>query len=726
MLSHAEIFEFGSFTLDPDRCLLTADGTPVPLSSRALQILELLLVNRGRVVSRDEIIAHVWRGVSVAQNNLPVQMSALRAALAAQPGGERLIITLPGQGYRFVGQVRVVRSEQTQDEAPSTSVLVAPSAMPNAKRLVRRWGLPAALIFVITVLAGVVHPWRTAPAAPRFSIAVLPFRDLSSTNRQEYVADAITDDLTTDLAHIPGSVVIARESADVFKGRAVGASDVGRALNVRYLLEGSIRNEDTAFHINVQLIDAEAGTQLWAQIFETPHDKVAEAQASIVRRIGSALNIQLFEIEAARSERERPNDPDALDLLFRAKSILDRDGTLHGFSSAQKLLRDAVAKQPEFAEAWAELGWVVLRKIQDVDDPDDEKDFAEASAAVSKAVTLAPQGFLALAAQASLLEAEDRCEEAQYSARAAVAVNASSVQAWSVIADCMQAEGHLEDALQALVTLLRIDPENARNKSRYLAMGHIKLLEGDYNQALDFLRKATVGDPEPAPGADSLDRVEISRLLTIGAKDLSGDREGARRAYDEYQKVWPNRSVWRIGTYYTKAVSNLPGYTKLMRALLDAGMPQYMSGTKDCLAHDPIKSSDDTVEQSAAFAPSPGEAPGVTVATAGQVKSLLGEQTLPLILDVSNGVSAIDGAIWKPPTYEQKSDLTFAMESVASRAKGSVSTRIIVMSDGPCGLRSYSLATSLARQGVPNIVWFRGGEEAWTAAGYTGRDLRLQ
>ena len=158
---------------------------------------------------------------------------------------------------------------------------------------------------------------RTTKAPPRLSIVVMPFRNLGTDPADGYLADAVSDDLTTDLSHIPGSVVIARSSADVYKTRNVGAEQIGRELGVRYLLEGSLRRTGDQIVINAQLIDTQTGAHLWAERFDASRQELVDTQMAIVRRIASALNFTLVQIEGQRSLQDRPNDPDAVDLFFQ-------------------------------------------------------------------------------------------------------------------------------------------------------------------------------------------------------------------------------------------------------------------------------------------------------------------------------------------------------------------------------------------------------------------------
>ena len=155
--------------------------------------------------------------------------------------------------------------------------------------------------------------------APHLSIVVLPFENFSGDKEQDYFADGITDDLTTDLSHLPDSFVISRGTAFTYKGKPVDAKAIGRELGVRYLLEGSVRRLGEKVEINAQLISTETGAHVWADRFDGERGKLGELQVDIVARLANSLGIELVKAEALRATRERPSNPDAVDLTMQAE-----------------------------------------------------------------------------------------------------------------------------------------------------------------------------------------------------------------------------------------------------------------------------------------------------------------------------------------------------------------------------------------------------------------------
>ena len=208
---------------------------------------------------------------------------------------------------------------------------------PGAKQrgLLRRWQAVSAALIVVVLAAG-TYSWHSGLAsrppglfaedklasAPRLSIVVLPFANLSSDPEQDYFADSITDDLTTDLSHLANSFVIARNTAYTYKGKPVDMKAVGRELGVRYALEGSVRRVGEAITVNAQLISTENGAHVWADRFDGDRAKLGQLQVDVVARLANALNVELVRAERLRAIRERPNNPDAVDLAMRGMAAL--------------------------------------------------------------------------------------------------------------------------------------------------------------------------------------------------------------------------------------------------------------------------------------------------------------------------------------------------------------------------------------------------------------------
>src|ERR1700730_17185672 len=283
---------FEDYAFDTDRRELHRGPTVVSVAPLAFDLLEYLIRNRERVVSKDEVLKAIWKGRIVSDEALTTRLNAARCAIGDSGEKQHLIKTLPRKGFRFVGAVQEAqRYASAQADASS------------AKGLLNSNG--ASL---------------NALSAPPLSIVVLPFANVGGGPEQDYFVDGVTECLTTDLSRIRGSFVIARNSAFSYKGKAIDVRQVGRELNVRYVLEGSVQRGDSRLRVNVQLIDAETGSHLWAERFEKPVADLFDMQDEIVSRLANQLSTELNAVEARRAAKSP--DPDSMDLYFQGLACI--------------------------------------------------------------------------------------------------------------------------------------------------------------------------------------------------------------------------------------------------------------------------------------------------------------------------------------------------------------------------------------------------------------------
>jgi TolB-like protein len=198
-------------------------------------------------------------------------------------------------------------------------------------------------------------------SAPHLSLVVLPFANIGGDPGQDYFVDSVTESLTTDLSRIHGAFVIARNTAFTFKGKAVDVKKLGRELNVRYVLEGSVQRAGSRLRVNVQLIDTETGNQLWAERFDKPVADLFDMQDEIVSRLANALDAELIVAEARRAERSL--HPDAMDLVFRGLAWFNKGLTPDCMARARAFFEQANARDPENVEAMVGLAMVDDRRL---------------------------------------------------------------------------------------------------------------------------------------------------------------------------------------------------------------------------------------------------------------------------------------------------------------------------------------------------------------------------
>ncbi|UPT91776.1 adenylate/guanylate cyclase domain-containing protein [Bradyrhizobium barranii subsp. apii] len=237
---------------------------------------------------------------------------------------------------------------------------------------------------------------RARPAvlpAPRLSIVVLPFMNLGGDTEQDYFVDGVTENLTTDLSRISGAFVIGRHTAFTYKNKVIDLKQIGRELNVRYLLEGSVQRGGNRLRVNVQLIDAETGSHLWAERFDKPVTDLFDTQDEIVARLANALDAQLIAVEARRAERSR--HPDAMDFYFRGVALWNKGITSESMAQARSFFERALALDPGNIGAMVGVG-LVDASIGAIFLADDRAaHLAAAETTLTKALSLAPNHALA-------------------------------------------------------------------------------------------------------------------------------------------------------------------------------------------------------------------------------------------------------------------------------------------------------------------------------------------
>ena len=304
---------FAGLILDLDACtLIRESGETIALTRGEFALLRVFVSLPGRALSRDTLLnATFHRPFEPFDRSVDVLVGRLRRKIESDPKEPRLIVTVPGEGYRFDGLAKALASMPTRG---------AQIAEIHTDELVRR--ADGAKMGDGSAIA----PRGYEAGPPRLSIVVLPFANMSDDLGLDYFVDGVTETLTTDLSRIRGAVVIARNTAFTYKGRPLDVKTIGRELDVRYVLEGSVQRNGSRMRVSAQLIDAESGHHLWAERFDKPLADLFDMQDEIVARLAGALNAQLVAAEARRAE-QAPN-PDSWTSIFRGWRGSTRVGSL--------------------------------------------------------------------------------------------------------------------------------------------------------------------------------------------------------------------------------------------------------------------------------------------------------------------------------------------------------------------------------------------------------------
>src|SRR6516225_6807076 len=299
---------------------------------------------------------------------------AARLEGVCEPGG----VCLSEDAYR-----------QVRDRLKEPFVDLGEKALKNIARPVRVYALISES--AIATPTAKTEPDRREP--PRLSLVVLPFANIGGDPEQEYFVDGVTESLTTDLSRISGAFVSARNTAFTYKGKATDVKQIGRDLNVRYALEGSVQRSGNRMRVNVQLIDAQSGSHLWAERFERPVTDLFEMQDEIVARIANTLNAQLIAVEARRADRSPT--PDSKDLYFQGEGWVNRGITFENMTKARGFFERALALDAQNVDALVGIAQVDANVAVGLSTSDRAARFAAAEAAAAQALSLAPDHAIA-------------------------------------------------------------------------------------------------------------------------------------------------------------------------------------------------------------------------------------------------------------------------------------------------------------------------------------------
>jgi TolB-like protein len=466
-------FFFGEHHLDVDRRELRRGAELIAVEPRVLDLLVYLVQNRERVVSKDDLIATVWGGRIVSESTVTSHIHAARKAVDDSGEAQCLIRTVPRKGVRFTGVVRegAARPPATaslrppfelSDEAPTAvrTEAAAPAYLPSTPR-------------------------------PRLSISVLPFTSFSDDREQQYFADAITDDLTTDLSRAVGMFVISRSTAFTYKNKPLDAKQIGRELGVRYVLEGSVRRSDDLVRVNAQLIDAETDQHLWAERFDRKLGDLFALQNEITGRIAVAINLELIDAEAARPT----SHPDALDCILRGRAAGYKPSTRDSRAEAIGWFERALTLDPHSIDARSLLAGELAARVLNSFAGSAVTDLARAEALASQALLRSPRSLLAHFAKGQVLRAKGRLHESIPEYETVIAINRNWATAIYALSHCRLLTGSIDETIPLIEQAIRLSPRDPFVANWYGGIGRVHLVQSRIDEAIPWFERARSANP---------------------------------------------------------------------------------------------------------------------------------------------------------------------------------------------------------------------------------------
>jgi TolB-like protein/Tfp pilus assembly protein PilF len=524
------IFQFDDCRLDTNRRELRRKAAIVDLEPQVFDLLEYLIRNRDRVVSRDDLLEAVWQGRIVSESTLSSRINAARTAVGDDGAAQRLIRTLPRKGVRFVGDVRV-----EQEQPASQPTLATGAAAPNSR--------------------------PEMPAAGGPSIAVLPFTNMSGDPESDYFADGMAEEIITALSRCGGILVIARNSSFIYKGQAVDVRKVGRELGVGYVLEGSVRRFEDRLRITAQLIETSAGTHLWADRFDGSLSDVFELQDRIAETAAAIIEPKLRFAEVERVRRRPTQNLDAYELWLRAVWHAS-EFTRESMAAAQHCLDQALELDPSYALAMASSayyhahchfqGWV--------EEPDGRR--TRAIDLAWNAVELAKHDANVLwQAAFAVWTLERNGPKAVELFRRALQINPNSAIALGMAGWVEAANGNPTEGRRLLEKSQRLSPRHPRGWFVSTGMAIACLAEENFQEAVTWAEKALAENR----------RFGVALRVLAVALVNTGHLDKAKAIVSEVLRMEPNLTL--SGLRMRLPARNAPILDLYRESLRKAGLP---------------------------------------------------------------------------------------------------------------------------------------------------------
>ena len=417
---------------------------------------------------------------------------------------------------------------------------------------------------------------KPAPAeAARFSIIVLPFTNLSGDATQDYLVDALTDELTTSLArNLHSSFVIARNTAFTYKGKPVDVKAISKDLGVHYVLEGSVQPSSAEMRVNAQLIEADTGTHLWAEQFDTPRADMLQMQDEIVTHLARALNLQLPEIEAAQFKRTPTTNPDAADLAMQCFAAEQKVGFIGtGAEAGFRLCEQSLAIDPKYVPAMNTLSFKFWLPVIYGRSADPKSDIGHADELLSRALAIDPDSAPTHLYRSYVLAMQSRIDESIAEAERALELNPSTVNAYESIGNDYLQLGQFEKSLEFYDKAIRLSPHDPLLHYWYQGKTGAYFGLKQYDQSIEWARRAIAINPNNLPYAHG----DLIAGFALTGRDT--EAQVALRSYLALRPTglatiaaWKAQRAGAINPYSDPRWVDL--WDRLVEGLGKAGMPE--------------------------------------------------------------------------------------------------------------------------------------------------------
>ena len=552
-------FIIDNWLVFPSEGLLKKDEETIHLEPKVMEVLVYLASRQGEVVTREEIERDVWHGALVGYDAITGTIIKLRKAFQDDARKPRIIATIPKRGYQLIA---TVHDADHEDLLPQDSSLVQQEQASN----IRHWHI----LLVISLTLGIALFWYTFPTAidetstqqsdtaPN-SIAVLPFENLSNDPKQDYLADGLTEDITTDLSNLSNLLVIASSASNIYKGSNELPQKIGEELNVDYVLQGSLRQYGERIRVNVQLIDTATGFNKWGESYERNVTEVFAIQRELTGGIISYFKLPLSLQEKKRLSHNATSNLIAYD-RFQEGQRLSRMQTKESTEEARRAYRAAIESDPSYGRAYGALAYSLAYSYRRgwTDAPIEMLE--QALVMARKGVALdntTPQTHWALSYV--YLMRQDY-ENAQKAALKAIDVAPSYADGYGLLALINNSTGHPQQAIKYVKKGMQLNPYYTWD---YLYnLGRAYADTGRYEEAIEALEKARERNESAIP----------VRLSLAVAYVRAGRLDDAEWEVEQIQMLNPTETVTHTEQSYP--MLDRSKKEKFLDDLRQAGLPE--------------------------------------------------------------------------------------------------------------------------------------------------------
>ena len=491
------LLDFSHFTLDGDRRELRGHEGTIHVEPQVFDLLLYFAQNANRVISKDELIEHVWKGRIVSDAALNSRINSARRAIGESGENQILIRTVQRRGFLFAADVK----SQTSDRIAPGNV-----GAPNEP------------------------PKLALPDKP--SIAVLPFQNLIGDPEQNYFADGVVEEIITELSRIKWLFVIARNSSFSYKNRTIDVKQVGQELGVHYLLEGSVRKSGSRVRIAAQLVDAATGHHIWADRYDRDLTDIFAIQDEITEQVVAAVEPQLYAVEGMRARRKPPESLGAWECVIRALPFVSSRAKAD-LDSAADLLQKAIALDPSYARAHSLLSFITALAAHLGLEPR-EISLRRALDEARNALHLDPNDSWAYYALACVQIFKGQAGAAAEECRKALALDPSFALAHTLLGVAFCFMGKSKEAWLQYDKAERLSPRDLLTRGNAgvnnMARSWACFVEGRYRDGIEFAKQAIAESPGLTPAY---------RILVVNYA-LAGEIDASKSTLETLKRVQPN------------------------------------------------------------------------------------------------------------------------------------------------------------------------------------------